>query len=419
MEYVRGSTLDQHAKQGTIPVRKVASLLARAARALAVAHQRGIIHLDIKPRNILIDEAGQPRVIDFGLARIHHAWTEDSTSTGSISGSVPYMAPEQARGETDQLGPRTDIFALGGVLYFLLLKQPLYPGRNLREVLDKAQRCVWDRSKLHGANVSRQLKAICIRALSANPNDRYPRMEDLAHDLEKCSRGPQVILWSLAAAAVLLFVMIAAAYKSGFWSPEKKGETAGAVGPDVAVSRASASSMQLAIRVWRKGRYCDLVDVVPLHAGDELQIRTDVPADLFATLFLLTSEGRLKKLAELGREKLPRSLRYPQEEEKSVPLIGPPGTEFLIVCGRRSDPIGVGELNGLGIGVEAWPHLPEGAILRLGRDRITADGEKSRDVGTPKDRPDPEREVHQKLESLRKKLAGRFEYLTGVAFAHQ
>ena len=111
-------------------------LVARLAGALAMVHRRGVIHRDIKPRNILIDEAGEPRLIDFGLARLRNAWSDPSPTTWG--GTLAYMAPEQARLEHDRIGPRSDIFGLGAVLYFLLTGRPPFAGETQDEVWDRA-----------------------------------------------------------------------------------------------------------------------------------------------------------------------------------------------------------------------------------------------------------------------------------------
>ena len=99
--------------------------MAKVAGAAGFAHRRGIVHRDIKPKNILVDEAGEPRLIDFGMARLRTAWSDDRKEPDG--GTFAFMAPEQARIESPEdrqkVGPRSDVFALGAVLYFLLTGQ--------------------------------------------------------------------------------------------------------------------------------------------------------------------------------------------------------------------------------------------------------------------------------------------------------
>ena len=207
MEYVRGRNLDQQTKLQRLTVRQVAQLLVKLAHCLAVAHRRGIVHQDIKPKNILIDEAGEPRLIDFGMARLRHAWAESPEEPGAVSGTPAFMAPEQARGETHNVTQTSDIFALGAVLYYLLTGKAPFAGSTLRESLDQAARCVFDRSALRSAGVPRSLEKVCLRAMAPEPAKRYSNAEDLARDLQRFVRKSKVRPWIVAAVAGLLIVL--------------------------------------------------------------------------------------------------------------------------------------------------------------------------------------------------------------------
>ena len=118
MEFVRGRNLHQVAEQLPPSPYQAAAWVAEIARALDYVHRRGVIHQDIKPKNIMLDESGRPRLIDFGMARWRHAWS--GRRAGPSGGTLAFMAPEQARGETKRVGEASDIFGLGGVLYYLL-----------------------------------------------------------------------------------------------------------------------------------------------------------------------------------------------------------------------------------------------------------------------------------------------------------
>jgi tRNA A-37 threonylcarbamoyl transferase component Bud32 len=207
LEYVRGRTLQQYAQQERPSPRKAAALLARLARALGVAHRRGVIHLDLKPNNLMIDEAGQPRIIDFGMAHIRHAWTGEDRP-GVCGGTPAYMAPEQGRGEWRQLSPQTDIFALGAVLYELLAGKAPFLGKNSAEALARSQSCDFDRAALRTARAPRALERICLKAMASAPNDRYATAEDLAADLERYVRRPRTIALVTAGAAALVLLLL-------------------------------------------------------------------------------------------------------------------------------------------------------------------------------------------------------------------
>ena len=204
LEYLRGVTLEQHTEQHRLMPRQAAKLVAGVARALSAAHARGVYHQDIKPRNILVDESGQPRLIDFGLARWRDAFSIDVD--GPSGGTLIYMAPEQARGET--VGPWSDLFALGGVLYFLLTAEAPFAAKDRRESLDRAQRCDFDGAALQSARVPRRLCRIVLKAMAAEPVARYASADELAADLERFARPARVVAWA-ALAVVLLALPLA------------------------------------------------------------------------------------------------------------------------------------------------------------------------------------------------------------------
>ena len=132
MRFIGGQTLDQLLKAGPMEGRLAAALMATVTEAVEYAHQQGVVHRDLKPRNILIDEKGQPFITDFGLAR---SMDDDSllTQTGEILGTPSYMSPEQAKGESE-LGPRTDVYSLGATFYELLTgRAPFRACRHFRD----------------------------------------------------------------------------------------------------------------------------------------------------------------------------------------------------------------------------------------------------------------------------------------------
>lgn len=208
MEYVRGRNLRQVAQQQPFGPRQAASLIAKVARALQPAHARGVTHLDIKPDNIVIDEAGQPRVIDFGIARIQDAWADDTAGSDTISGTLGYMAPEQARGERSD--GRSDVFALGATLYFLLVGHAPFTGRTAEEVLGRAQLCDFDRQALRSAGGPGAIKRVCLRAMEAEPQDRYATVAALAVDLERMVARPRRLKRAVAVAAGAVVLLAAA-----------------------------------------------------------------------------------------------------------------------------------------------------------------------------------------------------------------
>ncbi len=170
MERVRGLNLQQYIEQHRPGPLQAVRLVAGLARTVAYLHAQGIIHQDIKPRNVLIDDRGVPRLIDFGLARLKHAWSDDPDDwTG---GTASYQSPEQARGRGDLIGPWTDVFGLGGLFYHLLTGRPLYQGASRESILRQAKEAVHVPARHLNRRVPRTLEWICERALETDPDRR-------------------------------------------------------------------------------------------------------------------------------------------------------------------------------------------------------------------------------------------------------
>ncbi len=188
MKYIGGGSLVQ---RPTTAPRAAADLMAKVARAVHHAHQRGILHRDIKPGNILLDEAGVPYVTDFGLAKHVEAATAHTLS-GAVVGTPSYMAPEQARGHSKRLTTAADVYGLGAVLYELLAGRPPFKGETPLETLQQVltQESV-PPSRLR-PGVPRDLEVICLKCLSKEPERRYESALALAEDLERFLSGEAI-----------------------------------------------------------------------------------------------------------------------------------------------------------------------------------------------------------------------------------
>jgi TolB-like protein/Flp pilus assembly protein TadD/predicted Ser/Thr protein kinase len=184
MGFVDGGQLDVVAKREPMPIRHAAELIAKLARTVHYAHEHGILHRDIKPGNILLDQQGEPHLTDFGLARLVE--TESTvTRTMEVLGTPSYMAPEQAVGNNAQLTSATDIYGLGAVLYQLLTGHPPFAGgtsfETVRLVLDTEPR----QPRLLNPKVDRELATICLKCLEKDPRRRYSSALALVEDLER------------------------------------------------------------------------------------------------------------------------------------------------------------------------------------------------------------------------------------------
>ena len=167
-------------------------VLVRICDAVAFAHSRGVLHLDLKPSNVMVDEYGQIYVVDWGIARRMKELPTQHTDDGGQYGTPAYMAPEQARGENWRLDERTDVFALGGILYRVLTGRPPYreqTAEGTRALAAKGEYLPPEQRTRPGQAMPRRLVAICKRALQVDPKDRYQHVSELKRDLDDFIKG--------------------------------------------------------------------------------------------------------------------------------------------------------------------------------------------------------------------------------------
>ena len=173
-----------------------AQLVKKLAEAMQHAHDRGVVHRDLKPSNILLDpiepeldataslDAYEPRIVDFGLAKLTDSAT-DATRDGAVLGTPSYMAPEQARGETAKIGPATDTYGLGAVLYELLTGKTAFSADNDLEILQRVANAPAPLPRSLNREIPRDLESICLKCLEKEPHRRYPTCSALADDLHR------------------------------------------------------------------------------------------------------------------------------------------------------------------------------------------------------------------------------------------
>jgi WD40 repeat protein len=269
LEYCSGGSLAALLKVAPPPPRRAAALAETLARAVQYAHDRGVVHRDLKPGNILLTADGAPKVADFGLAKRLDA-DGGPTRSSTVLGTPAYMPPEQAAGDAKHVGPAADVYALGAILYELLAGRPPFKGISWLSTIElvRSEEPIPPRRLRPG--VPRDLETICLKCLRKEPRSRYASAAALAEDLRRfqagepiaarpvgraervwrwCRRRPTAAaLAALAAAAVLTVLGVA------FWYTAKLGEANGraeAARTEADAARALAASREYYARLNR------------------------------------------------------------------------------------------------------------------------------------------------------------------------
>jgi serine/threonine-protein kinase len=244
LEFVDGGSLEKQVHRQAQPPRDAAHMVETLARAMAYAHENGIIHRDLKPANVLLTKSGIPKITDFGLAK---RLEDDSSQTksGTLMGTPSYMAPEQARGDTHNIGPLADVYSLGALLYELLTGRPPFLGATpMATVLMVTREEPLVPTRLQ-PGVPRDLETICLKCLQKDTQERYRSALELAEDLGRflsdepilarpvpawervtrwCARNPRVA--ALLGAVAFLLVTVAVGSLAAAWKISREKEKA-------------------------------------------------------------------------------------------------------------------------------------------------------------------------------------------------
>jgi len=198
LDYVDGQPLDAYARLAKPSIRQLVELVCQVCDAIAYAHRHGVIHRDLKPTNILVDEEGKPYVVDFGLAKAigedsHESRPDLVTMPGGVMGTLAYMSPEQTQGDPDQVDARTDLYSLGVMLYELLTgSAPYKTNCDMAEALNNIRQTDPPRPSKISRALNSELDAIILRAMAKEPDRRYGSVSELQADLEAWLDGKPV-----------------------------------------------------------------------------------------------------------------------------------------------------------------------------------------------------------------------------------
>lgn len=208
MEYVHGRNLTAFAGDHKLPVRRRLELFVDVCKGVSHAHQRGVIHRDLKPSNILVDADGEPHIYDFGLAKAGSVPDLQISMSAQLVGTPAYMSPEQIGGDTNAIDTRTDVYALGIILFELLTGQMPYPvTSNIAQTFQNIAHADPARPSKINRDIDEDVETITLKALAKSKDDRYQSATELATDIERYLAGDAILarkasLWYLARKAI-------------------------------------------------------------------------------------------------------------------------------------------------------------------------------------------------------------------------
>jgi tRNA A-37 threonylcarbamoyl transferase component Bud32 len=249
MEFVEGRPLSDVLRDPALSEAQRVAILERVSRGVAAAHARGIVHRDLKPGNILVTAAGEPKVADFGLAHLQDDAAK-LTRTGSTLGTPLYMSPEQVRGQAQEISPRTDVYALGAMLYEAVAARPPHGADTLLDLYQKILGEDPAPLRQFRPDASEQLDTIARKAMSKDPAGRYPSAAEFAEDLRRHAAGEPILarpealakrLWRKTAkrrGVAGLALAAAAVLAAAWWTGSREA-------PPVAVVEETAGDVRL------------------------------------------------------------------------------------------------------------------------------------------------------------------------------
>jgi hypothetical protein len=349
MEHVQGPTLRERIERERLPLRETLRILIEIAEAIDYAHREGFVHRDLEPGNIVLDENGEPRILDFGLA-LHVS--VQSSKAGESAGSLAYMSPEQVRGESDWLDGRADIWALGVMLYEMLTGQCPFQGETMGQLLEEILGRDPRPPRQIDRHIPAELERICLTCLRKHSSERYATARDFAEALQHVyarlepeegasrpggeSATPRHLRRALL--CVLVMAVTLAALALGWWLADSR------------TAVRSANDTRVDLRVWnasqkqRNGASIREPHTLPLRTGDLVRMEAQFSRPLYAYLLWIDSEGSLAPVypwlsgdweQRAAVEKPIERIALPAEGDQAWTVQEcPSGTESVVVLAR-------------------------------------------------------------------------------------
>lgn len=288
MEYMSGGSLADY-KGPTWPHRRVASFIADLAEALHQIHQQGYSHRDVKPANILLDKDKKPKLADFGLALSDQTYGKGPR--GTVAGSLAYLSPEQARGDSHLVDGRADIYSLGIVMYELLTARRPFEADDTQELLRRIQEIEIRPPRQVKSDIPEELEEICLKATEKDPGRRYPTGLDFARALRRYARKPRRRVGFAAVVSVVVLLVAAVA-----WSPWLQTR---ANKPQATVSGASTydfSNLNIQVSHLGKHEFQPLEDFDELVRDDHVRFSVRLNKPAYVRLIWIDAEGEVIEL---------------------------------------------------------------------------------------------------------------------------